>query len=155
MNKKGFAFIETIVTLTVLLVALTTLYAVFSNLLEQERRKTDYNRASDKFALYYIKESMISGDKKVDSMKEYIGFDKKVNKYYDLNHIAVCNCKDDLKIDKGCIANASLSVNFKRFINSYNTCASSNNKVIIFGEFKTNNKYTYASIYYPEMGDEE
>ena len=63
MNKKGFAFVETIVTLTVLMALLITLYTVFINLLQKEKTNTEYDNYGDQLSLFYYKEYL--GDSKI------------------------------------------------------------------------------------------
>ena len=71
MNKRGFIFVETIVTLTVLLVLLTTLYTSFTNLLNQEKINSEFEKKGDRYALFYMKETILD--------REYI--EKYKNKY--------------------------------------------------------------------------
>lgn len=57
-SKKGFMFIETIVSLTILMTALLLLYSVFVNLLNKEKTTT-YNKKSYIYALFYMKEQLL------------------------------------------------------------------------------------------------
>ena len=68
MNKKGFVFVETIVTLTVLMSLLVVLYSIFVNLLQKEKTRVEYDKYSDKMALFYYKEYL--GDAKIKGLSE-------------------------------------------------------------------------------------
>ena len=51
-NKKGFAFVERIV-------ALTVLYTSFINLLDRQRTNAENDHPGDKYAMYYIKQEWV------------------------------------------------------------------------------------------------
>ena len=109
MNKHGFMFVETIVTLTILLVLLATLYSSFTNLINKEKIDAEYEKKGDRYALFYIKETVLD--------KEYI--EKYKNKYvrvssiYGLSragsasdprvkpNIAIIACNDTSEIEVG------------------------------------------------------
>ncbi len=58
MNKKGFIFVETIVTLTVLMALMIAMYTVFVNLLHRERTVAEYDKYGDQMILYYYRRSV-------------------------------------------------------------------------------------------------
>ena len=58
-NKKGFMFIETIVTLTILMTVLLMLYTTFTNLLNKEKTITTYDKKGYIYSLYYAKEYLL------------------------------------------------------------------------------------------------
>ncbi len=54
MNKKGFVFMETIMVLIVVAVALAALLATFSLLQRKSKQAETYDKVSDKYLLYAI-----------------------------------------------------------------------------------------------------
>ena len=76
-KKKGFMFIETIVTLTFLATVLLMLYSTFTNLLGNEKRVTDYEKKGYRYSLFYIKEWMI--DNNIDLSADRIFNDENDN----------------------------------------------------------------------------
>ena len=58
MNKKGFVFVETIVTLTILMSLMIVMYTVFVNLLQKEKIVSEYNKYGDQMILYYYRRSV-------------------------------------------------------------------------------------------------
>ena len=144
MNKKGFMFVETIVTITVLISLLVTLYAVFVNLLQKEKVRTEYDKYGDVMALFYYKEMNIS---ELDSWNTSCSKETDFNLSQDSeNNIVVIECGEELQ--ESC--NISISEEFKKYINQFKTCPNAaSNKLAIFAEFKYDNAYTYAHLYYP------
>ena len=154
MNKRGFIFVETIVTLTVLLVLLTTLYTSFTNLLNQEKINSEFEKKGDRYALFYMKETILD--------REYI--EKYKNKYvkipssYGLNssqtgntygytwdaNMAIIACNDDEEITVASdsydseVPVENVSSEFKRYVNQLknmrNHCKEGA-EYIIAGEF--------------------
>lgn len=53
-NKKGFAFVETIIVLTVVTLSLTMLLSTYSLLARKTKEKENYDKASDKYLLNSI-----------------------------------------------------------------------------------------------------
>lgn len=54
-NKKGFVFIETIVTIVVLAVSLLYVYSSFNNILIKEKTRVHYDDVAYIYRTYYIK----------------------------------------------------------------------------------------------------
>lgn len=54
-EKKGFAFIETIVTIVVLSVSLLAIYSNFSNVLIKEKRRVNYDDVAYVYRAFYLK----------------------------------------------------------------------------------------------------
>lgn len=152
MSKKGFAFVETIVTLTILLVALTALYAVFANLLNQEKVMSEYDRPSDKYSLYYIKEMWLKEDK--SSYNASNPSYSKYKDYFNASNVLVFKCKDK-KVNLNNYNLDSFRVDFRKYIEDIKICPSEQNEYVFFGEFKTGKQYTYAHIYYPNLTNDE
>lgn len=167
MNKKGFMFVETIVTLTVLMTALLLLYNVFVNLLRREKTVTNYNKESYVYALYYIKEDLLNENneeylkltgmtvvKDVTNELEAV-LKSRYEDVYDLKTLIVQRCDSTAKP-------SDLSKEFEEFIDTIGFCeknvknwdSSLNNSVVkILGEFydKKQDKYYYAYILYPNI----
>ena len=83
MNKKGFMFIETIVTLTVLMALLITIYSVFVNLLNKEKTGAEYNKYGDVMSLFYYKEKLGGAEVETRATRKTISGDKRGSYYYD------------------------------------------------------------------------
>lgn len=174
MNKKGFMFVETIVTLTVLMTALLLLYNVFVNLLRREKTVTNYNKESYVYALYYIKEDLLNEDLSNEDEDKYLKLQYpdvvkditnklkddlkfRYEKIYDLKTLIVQRCDSTTRPK-----DSDLSKEFEEFIDTIGTCeknvknwdSSLNNSVVkILGEFydKKQDKYYYAYILYPNI----
>ncbi|MBQ4583336.1 MAG: hypothetical protein IJA94_00320 [Bacilli bacterium] len=80
-KKNGFMFVETIVTLTVLITVLLLLYNVFVNLLGNEKRVTDYEKKGYRYALFYIKEWLIANDVDLSADKVFIDTNRNDNNF--------------------------------------------------------------------------
>ena len=55
MDKKGFIFIETIVTIVVLAVSLLYVYSGFNNILNKEKKRIHYDDVAYIYRTYYVK----------------------------------------------------------------------------------------------------
>lgn len=53
-NKKGFVFVETIIVITILTVALLSIYGSFTALMNQEKNRLHYEDATYLYRSYYI-----------------------------------------------------------------------------------------------------
>ena len=60
MKNKGFVFVETIIVITVLTVALLAIYSTFLNVLTNEKRRATYNDTAYLYRTYYIEDFMVS-----------------------------------------------------------------------------------------------
>ena len=67
MNNKGFVFVESIIVLVIVALSLTMLLSSYSLVTTKTREKEYYNRASDKYLLYYI--SQLGTDENCDYSK--------------------------------------------------------------------------------------
>ena len=153
MNKKGFMFIETIVTLTVLMALLITFYAVFSNVLQRERVVSEYDKYGDKFALFYYKEKLLKEGTTIAQGKYFaseLGLNFETENKNNRCSIIImpCNYTGDLSNITGGI-NCVVSKEFKQYRKRVKACGESN-EFVIMGEFQTlKDVYSYAHIYYP------
>ena len=173
-NKKGFMFIETIVTLTVLTTVLLLLYTTFTNLLNKERIVTAYNKKSYIYALHYIKEYMLNEgyDFELPYRSRTLFINEVVldtelgtgqgreilenlNALYNLKNLVITDCAFSEYS-----SSQELSKEFLDFIKSTDRLDSNkvgnnitNNVVKIYGEFydEIEDKYHYAYIYYPNI----
>lgn len=87
-NNRGFMFVETIVTLTIMITALLLLYNVFSNLLAKENTFTNYDKKSYIYALYHIKESLLD-----------VGYDFQLNPGTTLGYMVVADVDLDSSVN--------------------------------------------------------
>jgi Tfp pilus assembly protein PilE len=60
MNNKGFVFVETIIVITVLSVALITIYSSFSTVLSNEKKRSAYDDTAYIYETYYIEDYLVS-----------------------------------------------------------------------------------------------
>ena len=169
MKKNGFMFVETIVTLTILMSLLLALYTVFVNLLQKEKVNAEYDKFGERMSLFYYKESL--GDAGIIAkLGTYSGV-----KYYDDSfgldipsktenkpcNVAIFKCSegrvDDSNVDpdSSCLGS---SKDFDNYKSGFKTCPEGA-QYAIFGEFgyqdDGQSKYTYAHIYYPNINLEE
>lgn len=172
LNKNGFMFIETIVTLTILMTALLLLYNVFVNLLNKEKIVTNYNKKGYIYALHYVKEDLLNEGYDFKLVKTYTGdeitaslLNEKTGKtngatilssfesIYGLKKLYVLKCS------YGTIPspyNATASKELIAFTESIGCDApeATRNKVVkLIGEFYNEylNRYYYAYINYPNL----
>lgn len=164
MSKKGFVFVETIVTLTVLIALLIAMYTVFVNLLKKEQVVAEYDKCADYYALFYIKEIWKDNPRYVEG-STYKASSARYNishpgwhtdiKHFNLNDFVVLKCNNGSVITSfdGVRYNRSdytsvCSPEFLDYVDSISTCPNDSD-FILFAEFKTGNTYTYAHLYYP------
>ncbi len=179
MNKKGFVFVETIVTLTILMALLITLYGGFVNVLQKERTVAEYDKNGDIYAMFYIKEiwkkAKTSSNTRYiedndDYADSYLIYDiaghperhPKLN-LFDIKYIVVGKCNSGSRTFSfqnkygsqpaySPLATTPASYYSKEFIDyikSISTCPSSS-KYVLYGEFRHGDgPYTYAHVYYP------
>lgn len=155
MNKKGFMFIETIVTLTILMALLISIYAVFINLLQKEKIVAEYDKLGDKYALFYIKEknkgyfdNSTNYNKGNLGVSSFTGYDQ-----FGLNKIIMLKCGSSYS---NMTNTSGMSKDLVDYVKNVDLCPSGSdpNKTIrIIGEFKVGNKYSYAHIVYPHIND--
>lgn len=171
LKKNGFMFIETIVTLTILMTALLLLYSVFVNLLNKEKIVTHYNKKGYIYALHYVKENLLNegydfrlegyaGDEITASLlNEKTG---KINgatilsnfeRIYGLKNLFVLKCSYATIPSP---YNTTASKELIAFIESVGCDApkAMENKVVkLIGEFydESLDKYHYAYINYPNL----
>ena len=148
MNKRGFMFIETIVTLTVLMVLLLSLYTVFSNLLQKEKVVAEYDKYGDKYALYYYKEKKLKEGNQLAEEKYHLNtfglsYSGESNSRCNL---VVLKCENPTLLNSLTGDECTISEEFESYIN-YVKC---DTDYKILGEFQTvEGVYTYAHIVYP------
>jgi len=80
-NKKGFALIETIITVTILATSLLYVYSSFNSLLIKEKRRVHYDDIAYIYRTHYIKDFL---------------------SYYDLNYTLDLLSEDNPLIIVGC-----------------------------------------------------
>ena len=124
MNKKGFMFVETIVTLSILIVLLVTLYNTFTNLLNKEKIGAEYEKKSDRYALFYIKEALMDS--------QYIETYKDKYVYLNGSPLGLESAGSGDGIDANvailsCNSNASITVAQNSY--SYARCTKNNQQV--------------------------
>ena len=68
-NKKGFVFIETIITITVLAASLLYIYANFNDVLIKEKTRIHYDDVAYIYRTYYVKEFFLKYN-----LKNVIGY---------------------------------------------------------------------------------
>ena len=69
MNKKGFAFVETVLVLTIVTLSLTLLLSSYSLITRKTKEKENYDKGSDKYLLYSI---LNSGVNNVNNYPAYL-----------------------------------------------------------------------------------
>ena len=104
MSKKGFMFVETIATMTVLMSLLIILYTIFINLLQKQKTNAEYESYGDKMYLFYIKEEMIKNGNYFNDSGEYLKNEAVLNisseENSDLYH---CYNEDDSRKRNYCL----------------------------------------------------
>lgn len=153
MNKKGFVFVETVISLVVFTLFLTITLVSFSLITRKENSKKYYNHVSDRYLLYNIK---VLGDN-TDYNFELVGsssgkkitcsgdiFLKDANTCNDLYkkleienlYVIDYDSIDEVYSDIGTLENGAIE-----FIKTLET----GNKYLI-GVFYRNEKYYYAAL---------
>lgn len=84
--KKGFIFIETIIVVTILTVALMSIYANYSKIISNTKEFNTFDTAEYNYKTYYLK-SMYSNNKLTDYTGAYITNSSTKNKCYIVNSI--------------------------------------------------------------------
>ena len=165
MNKKGFMFVETIVTLSILIVLLVALYNTFTNLLNKEKIGAEYEKKSDRYALFYIKEALMDSeyietykDKYVHLPANRLTSSYSINSQSDIQNynanvaIVTCNSNTAISIARDSASNIpcshalcevnNVSQEFKEYVNQLprGNCKTGA-KYIIAGEFMNNHIY--------------
>lgn len=159
-NKKGFMFVETIITMTVLTTILLLLYTSFTSLLNKERTITSYNKKGHVYALNSVKEYLLScaydfnlgGNISIHLTSEYIAAKSLCNKdeiidIFNLYNIIQLNINSPE--NHNC---ENCSVDMQNFVKSI-PAKNISNTVNIFGKFSDpeTNVYYYAFIRYPNV----
>lgn len=89
--KKGFVFIETIIVVTILTIALMSIYANYSKIISNTKEFNTFDTAEYNYKTYFLKQSFINGN-----LKQY-------------NDIAITN--DYTSLNKCYIVNSNFSEN--------------------------------------------
>ena len=172
MNKKGFVFIETIVTLTVLMAILLVMYTAFINLLDKQKVGAEHNKYSDVMSLFYYKErekkyAKIRGEsypnKSMQTWAKTLGLDH-YGSPTDKCNLIIMNCKQlhdrinvtTLPIDTMWTCSGA-SKELEKYAKQVPSCydnkgnlVTSDNKYVIIGEFTSfTGVHTFAYIYAP------
>lgn len=165
--KKGFVFIETIVTVVILCSALIYLYSSYSNIINNEEERVYYDDTAYIYRTYYIREFLLNNST-IEKVKntafnniyvnqlshEYEGlFTSDIDKtnfgsifsYYNVSHIYLVSQKmindcegPGIDTDKICIDSYEfLSYNARNYVKSLNTLTHDYILVIEYAE-KTN-----------------
>lgn len=154
-------FVETIVTLSILIVLLVTLYNTFTNLLNKEKIGAEYEKKSDRYALFYIKEALMDSqyietykDKYVYLNGSPLGLESNSSEdWFDAN-VAILSCNSNASITVAKNSYSTPSREFREYVNQLprNNCQPGA-KYIIAGEFSntTYRNYSYAYIFYPNV----
>lgn len=83
MNKKGFIFIETVVTVVVLSTSLLLLYSSYSNTIYKEKDKIYYDDLAYIYRTNYIKKFLIENSN-IENIKKN---DKNASSFFDTTYI--------------------------------------------------------------------
>ena len=158
MNKKGFMFVETIVTLTVLMALLITIYTIFVNLLQKEKTTAEYDSYGDKYALFYYKENLGAQNMKDRTDKKFYNY------VYGLDipktrancNVAIITCGKktsigELETTDGGTKCSTVSDDFEKYKDYIGTSCPENAEVVMLAEFYNGDTYSYAHIYYPNI----
>lgn len=151
MKKTGFMFIETIITLTVLLTALLYLYTTFSNLMIKEQSLANYDNVIYQYRLDYIKKNITNLDANLPGTDNYISItvDDNIKAAYELqNLIIVKKVLNNTNLKGMTIPNNN---DFTNYLHSSFTEPDYTYTYMIIGEFydTTLGQYQYAWIGYP------
>lgn len=130
-NKKGFVFIETIVTIVVLASALIYVYSGFNTILIKEKTRVNYDDIAYIYRTYYIKDYFAGGKltevlKKIDAINptiligcEYEGLVTDIdscNKLMtDYNVTSIAVSTGDMSYVKNCNDNSNKCSYLKNF----------------------------------------
>ena len=92
MKNKGFVFVETIVVIVILTIGLVMVYASFSSVLTNDKRRATFNDVAYIYRTYYIEDFITSldienwvkyylGDTVVDEAGNYLSGGKKIQSF--------------------------------------------------------------------------
>lgn len=106
-NKKGFVFIETIITIVVLMTTLVVLYAIYSKNVIAEKKRLYYDDVGAIYKTLAIRDVL---NLTIDTAKFQRAIDDKNNSMY----LYVFNIESDIYADRTLIREAKFIYNFHR-----------------------------------------
>ncbi len=134
-NKKGFVFVETIVVCAVLATSLVTIYAAFTMLLRDQKKRNHYDKAVYNYRLYNVAKELN------DPLGENCGTYKKVDSSFNLGGIYYYVKAENLKG-----AGMPTEHNFPEYIKTIST--SRTDDCVLIGQFSAINSATNKTEYY-------
>lgn len=153
MGKKGFAFIETVIAITILSTSLLLVYSSFKSITNNVKKRLYYDDINYIYRSNYIKvASQKVLDEYISKNINYINVpkDELVNdemvKDFEVNNIVLIK-KDELKNFKKCLKNncgLDLSSTFKDYLKQISIDL--NVDYIIAIEYQSNNSFFYSWV---------